>query len=418
MPHTCRHPCLGWATAANRRLRKAWVTATACVALLPLSDSGPLPSTTTKPDPSHPHSQTMPLSRPLPMRTVDIDECAANATLCSGPSVVAGSCVNTPGSYQCSCNTGYRGFDPTTNTCSGKAGGGELFLTCIPLLHAKSVVATVHIWCALLPTPGLCPFTSTYHIPDSNNPHSQALPLPLPLPVSAVDINECVANATICSHPSLVATSCVNTPGSYSCSCNAGYQGFDRTTNTCAGKAQGRELHLAYIPLLRAKSSVAPVRIDCALLPAPDPVPFASTHHKPDPNNPQSQTMHLPCPLPMHTVDIDECAANATICNGPSLVAGSCVNTPGSYQCSCNTGYRGFDRTTNTCAGKAQGRGAQLLLAVIRHHTFLHVNARPVARARPRPLSLNHIWCTLCADPGAPVAPGSYTGPCMLFSGS
>ncbi len=62
------------------------------------------------------------------MCTVDIDECAANATLCSDPTVVAGSCVNTPGSYQCTCKPGYQGFDRTTNTCSGKAQGGELHL--------------------------------------------------------------------------------------------------------------------------------------------------------------------------------------------------------------------------------------------------------------------------------------------------
>ena len=41
----------------------------------------------------------------------DVDECEEDASLCEN-----GECVNTPGSYRCECDTGYR-YEPNSNTC-------------------------------------------------------------------------------------------------------------------------------------------------------------------------------------------------------------------------------------------------------------------------------------------------------------
>ena len=44
-------------------------------------------------------------------------------------------------------------------------------------------------------------------------------------------------------------------------------------------------------------------------------------------------------------LDIDECKLNTDECD----INASCIDTEGSYQCTCNSGYQG---TGLTCAGK------------------------------------------------------------------
>ena len=55
--------------------------------------------------------------------------------------------------------------------------------------------------------------------------------------------------------------------------------------------------------------------------------------------------------------DIDECSApvNPCICNSallPNCIP-QCVNTVGSYECECNTGYV-YDLATSECISKTQ----------------------------------------------------------------
>ncbi len=133
---------------------------------------------------------------------------------------------------------------------------------------------------------------------------------------------------------------------------------------------QVRNLPLAWPPVLHSTAQsrrncihtlladfrcLPSLALGCAPMPAPDPVPFPQPNRDADPNHSYSRSTPLPLLLPVPAVDVNECVANATLCTGPSLVPPFCVNTPGSYECACNTGYRGFDPTTNTCAGKAQG---------------------------------------------------------------
>ena len=47
------------------------------------------------------------------------------------------------------------------------------------------------------------------------------------------------------------------------------------------------------------------------------------------------------------TLDIDECASAST--NDCDKVNGVCTNTPGSYECSCKTGWKGNGKV---CEGK------------------------------------------------------------------
>ena len=95
---------------------------------------------------------------------LDIDECGDSSNNCS-PNAI---CTNTPGSFNCSCNQGYRG--------DGIACAGEKCYSCKVLeCHSFSIL----------------------------------------------DIDECTDNSNNCSP---IAT-CMNTPGTFTCACSQGYTG-------------------------------------------------------------------------------------------------------------------------------------------------------------------------------------------------
>ncbi len=91
-------------------------------------------------------------------------------------------CNNTPGSYTCSCNVGYR-LGSDGRTCTGQPWHSHKKLA--NLNHLLSSIYGVIKW-----------FTKT---------------------LGFADINECTNGTHRCEQI------CRNTPGSYTCSCNAGY---------------------------------------------------------------------------------------------------------------------------------------------------------------------------------------------------
>lgn len=51
-------------------------------------------------------------------------------------------------------------------------------------------------------------------------------------------------------------------------------------------------------------------------------------------------------PMTNQTEEIDECTLMPTMCNH-----GSCMNTPGSFECQCNRGFM-YDIDSHQCIGK------------------------------------------------------------------
>ncbi len=147
-------------------------------------------------------------------------------------------CVNTPGSYTCRCQTGHRINSSNGMTCEGEP-------------HAASDIAIVTVM------------------------------------VAHAEIHECDENIHVCEQI------CINTNGSYTCACNPGYtltiNGF-----TCQSKKRLNSLHA-----LICDASV---------------------------------------------LDIDECELGTDLCDH------SCLDTYGSYMCSCRRGYH-LSTDGFTCSG-------------------------------------------------------------------
>ena len=97
------------------------------------------------------------------------------------------------------------------------------------------------------------------------------------------DINECARRQDSCSDFAV----CSNTMGSFECTCLLGYQGDGRD---CAGRNTDLKCE-AYVIMY----------------------------------------VHI------HSADIDECASDRANCD----VNADCINTRGSFQCICRSGYQG-----------------------------------------------------------------------------
>ena len=100
----------------------------------------------------------------------DVDECNAGMDICADHA----SCMDTDGSFMCTCNTGYAGDGMT---CNGKKG---------VLLYFDSKLAK--LYCSIL---------------------------------KYTDIDECSSGSNNCAEQAF----CMNTDGSFYCVCNTGYSG-------------------------------------------------------------------------------------------------------------------------------------------------------------------------------------------------
>ena len=119
----------------------------------------------------------------------------------------------------------------------------------------------------------------------------------------SIDINECDTANGGCEH------SCTNTIGSFTCSCDTGYQ-LDGNGLNCSGESSWS---------------------GCT----------------------QSQRLNIYSHFCFHT-DVDECK-NSTRCHENA----NCTNTEGSYSCSCNDGYSG---SGTECTGRKLATSSDIRL--------------------------------------------------------
>ena len=109
-----------------------------------------------------------------------------------------------------------------------------------------------------------------------------------------VDIDECSVGNGGCQQE------CVNTAGSYHCACESGYNLNDNETD-CDGSVLMMSLHIYFMYII----------------------------------------LFL-----LVFLDVDECSENSHNCEQV------CVNTPGSFTCSCGEGYEALDNG-RSCIGRA-----------------------------------------------------------------
>uniref|UniRef100_A0A3Q4C0E7 Uncharacterized protein n=1 Tax=Mola mola TaxID=94237 RepID=A0A3Q4C0E7_MOLML len=241
------------------------------------------------------------------MACEDINECAQNPLLC------AFRCVNVVGSYECKCPTGYvlredKRMCKDQNECEeGIDDCASRGMTC------KNLIGTYMCICS----PGY-----------TRQPGRDG----------CKDLNECTAKPGICKNGR-----CENTVGSYRCRCDQGFVA-NPTQTECIDNREGFCYTEVLTTLCQMTSSNRNLvtksecccdggrgwGTNCELCPLP-----GTTHYK------------KMCPLgPGFTTDgrdIDECRVMGNLCRN-----GQCINTLGSYSCTCKPGYT-TDITSTMC---------------------------------------------------------------------
>ena len=218
----------------------------------------------------------------IALHIADIDECQTDNGGC------AQNCVNTDGSYKCSC---YNGFEMTSDgyTCVGEYPSSCLLLyrcyvpdtqynimiTKSIITQSRNVYAQHILHTIIVATINSFIYALLYMIYNA-------------IYVSILtDVNECKRSNGGCDHI------CTNTNGSHQCSCRDGYS-LAEDNSHCVGMQYNKLIHTL---------------------------------------------------TTIHGLDNDECQSNNGGCSQ------SCINTAGSYHCQCWDGYK-MNNDSN-CTGKS-----------------------------------------------------------------
>ncbi|XP_078693848.1 uncharacterized protein LOC144923323 isoform X2 [Branchiostoma floridae x Branchiostoma belcheri] len=194
--------------------------------------------------------------------STDVNECSSGNGGCDH------TCVNTQGSYHCTCRTGY--------LLSGTH-------TCIDLDECSHNNGGCQHTCVNTPGGHRCTCRPGFALSGSTN---------------CADINECSTNNGGCQH------TCANTVGSFQCSCRAGYQ-LSGTTDC--------------VDINECSTNNGGCDHDCT---------------NTDGSYYCSCTTGYQLSGSHNCHDIDECSSGNGGCQH------TCTNTDGGHECSCNTGYQ------------------------------------------------------------------------------
>ncbi|XP_063051892.1 hemicentin-1-like [Engraulis encrasicolus] len=265
----------------------------------------------------------------------DVDECRESSV-----SPCQHQCVNTLGSYRCSCHPGYqmsghrcldineclRSVCPANQQCRNTEGGYECVDSC-PSGFTPAEDGTCSDIDECQDGSHLCRYTQVcqntvggYGCVCPRGYSSQGVGRP------CIDIDECLQS------PSPCAFQCRNVPGSFRCLCPAGtvLLGDGRS---CAGLERGHTLRNG----TRVRVPLRPQLVSTLGRPYLQQT-HLNAHLNPNGRPPSSRSPRHGCP-PGYTshqgacMDIDECAQRKPCQH-------ECVNTQGSYSCTCPPGYQ------------------------------------------------------------------------------
>ncbi|XP_048581956.1 uncharacterized protein LOC5522228 isoform X2 [Nematostella vectensis] len=229
---------------------------------------------------------------------VDVNECTETPYVCSGNNSI---CENTDGSFKCSCKSGY------TPKFSEAVGDAPANLTsCDDIDECALGVATCPASADCVNNDGsyTCRCKRGYTL--NNN--------------TCTDVNECTEIPYVCSGENSI---CENTDGSFKCSCKSGYT---PKFSEAVGDAPANLTSCDDIDECKLNISTCPANRYCV-------------------NNDGSYTCKC---KPGYTLvnntceDIDECALGVATCPASA----DCVNNDGSYTCRCK---RGYELNNNEC---------------------------------------------------------------------
>ncbi|XP_065653869.1 fibrillin-1-like isoform X2 [Hydra vulgaris] len=230
---------------------------------------------------------------------VDINECESFTSLCSWSN---GACINTNGSYFCSCKNGWA--------------MGQDNSSCVDINECQNSAPPCS-W-----SNGVCVNTNGSYLCSCKNGWKTGQDN-----ASCVDINECQNSAPPCSWSNGV---CTNTNGSYLCSCKNGWK-IGQDNASC-------------VDINECQSSAPPCSWSNGVCTNTNGSYLCSCK--------DGWTMGLDN---ASCVDINECQSSAPPCSWSN---GVCSNTNGSYLCSCKDGWTmGHDNAScvdiNECQSSA-----------------------------------------------------------------
>ena len=276
---------------------------------------------------------------------VDIDECSRSPGLCGN-----GTCINSLGSYMCRCNAGFQvGF---TGDCQDIDECRSMFALCRNG-RCRNTVGGVTCDCptgyGLTPDGLNCRDTDECRDPSlclppgvcQNMMGSYLCKCPPGFELDStgtkcIDINECLVDLNLCSKGF-----CHNTEGGFECECSEGWV-LSSDGSDCEDRREAScymEYRSGYC-LAPHGSNMTRQSCCCTLGQAwGDPCqPCPPDTH---------QEFALLCPHGRGRggglQDINECDMMEDLCRG-----GHCINTDGSFRCTCPTGYR-LDSSGRNC---------------------------------------------------------------------
>ncbi|XP_039370875.1 adhesion G protein-coupled receptor E1-like isoform X5 [Mauremys reevesii] len=253
----------------------------------------------------------------------DIDECLGPSPADCGPHAI---CTNVPGNYSCSCIDGYKLSSGKANFTHASENSCQDIDECQGPSPAD---CGPHANCANVPGSYYCTCIAGYEPSSGKAKFTHASEN------SCQDIDECLGPSPADCGPHAI---CTNVPGNYSCSCIDGYKLSSRKANfTHASENSCQDIDECQGP---SPADCGP-HANCANVPGSYYCTCLAGY---EPSSGKAKFTHA---SENSCQDIDECLGPSPADCGPHA---NCTNVPGNYSCSCIDGYKlSSGKAENSC---------------------------------------------------------------------